>query len=648
MFKRIYLFILLGLMACLQSVWADPLYMNHERFVHLSEDQQKEFVIYTMEFMVELESKYQHEVTQTGFNWDRYRKFTALMNKLQSFVMSSAHAAGGKQDDWDARGEEFAKIIGKDGDKCIYAGWVSVIKDNYCVHPTLSGDADIVKAYKSKTSCGGGAAKIACNPVIFGYKNASDKSLFCVDAGVNKSHNSSLNCMKDALGNHPGADAPKKRLDNIVAHMAKNKDVTDKVDNYIFKMCLCPGPSTHLDETYHAKIRPDRTCYALMNTLKKTETSCSVHTDSDIVKILNLESLQEGISKNLDDKQYDVVYNKFLDGVKKNPEYDKICKPATTPEKPEVKPAEDPALTCASKNCGYDDKNQKTCDFEVTDTKAKKVIATQKGVAVEDDATDYGLTFKDATGKDTKVGCKVDPDPEDAISCSATATSDDKKVLNATVAFTPDTIKIDTKSVKWSPDPTTSDDKSASFDIEKLDTLTVSYSATTDDGKTLSCSAEEYKKDAKAPTITVAGETPTTTSRKVNATVVGEQGDYKIVWYRKGAEGLKFAPAAVKKDDTTKIKLAGDGAADDKKTEATDDKKDTKTAATGDFSEGATTVTEARLTADYQTCAKLVKGADVIQGGCITIPKFVIVGGGGGPQQPYFRGSSNTSAQGIR
>ena len=141
------LFIVLALFSLSVQAWANwnPYSMDHERFVHLTDMEKRAVVISTMEFMVELESKYNKEVTSSGHSPERFQKYVLMMQKLENFLISSASAAAsttpdkGEQKLTDLAGK-FSKLLTtlcKKG--CIYGGYISVMGTSdgkrFCRHP---------------------------------------------------------------------------------------------------------------------------------------------------------------------------------------------------------------------------------------------------------------------------------------------------------------------------------------------------------------------------------------------------------------------------------------------------------------------------------------------------------------------------------
>jgi hypothetical protein len=252
---------------------SNPYKMNHENFVHLTKDEKHLLIIQTMEMMIEMESKYEKQINTSNAYQIDVIKYVQLINKFRQFLLSEAVAA-----DFGNMGKDFVSLMQrKKGKACIYAGWASETKkingSSYCVHPSMSTDPKIRSAYLSANGKCVGPNKITCNPMIFGYKQAKNEKPFCVETGfvnkTNKSHNASYECMRVALQieNVPkDQDSKEVRLNAMAEQMKANPSAVNSVQDYVFQLCACS--KSGMDKEYIDYIRPHRTCFGMMNSMR--------------------------------------------------------------------------------------------------------------------------------------------------------------------------------------------------------------------------------------------------------------------------------------------------------------------------------------------------------------------------------------------
>lgn len=284
---KIFLF---AILVVFQGLASAASIISHEKFVHLSYPEQRRIIIATMKLVVELESKYQHEVKTSGYSEERFRKFSSLIRGVVSVLIPEAHAAPDI-----AFGTALADLrrLVNDRDRCLYAGWVSDMNptSRKCNHPANAWNQQIRSRYRSTAGCGTGRAdrsRISCNPAIFGYKDVARGTLFCVDAGegadangVAKSENSSKQCMQKALGlsDPPEQDASptETRLQDIADRLAETPEAANAVFDFLIRACACdarvsPQISTH----YSNYMRPHQTCYSILRMLSEVAPRCQI------------------------------------------------------------------------------------------------------------------------------------------------------------------------------------------------------------------------------------------------------------------------------------------------------------------------------------------------------------------------------------
>lgn len=672
--SKIQFLVLTILLVCFRVEARSPS-MSHDRFVYLTDSEQEQMIIKTMEFVVELEDRYQYEVTTYGYNENRYRHYTSIMKKVMSFLVEEAHAdsylARTKritlQDDslkpkvtppsplvlkqprptpkipvtltkpkksWDDLADDFynqinTKSSGKIPGKCIYAGWISEMRGNpaLCVHPNFinpksPGSIPETMSYATEDGCQG-KNQITCNPVVFGYKSESNKSLFCVPAGVPESHNSALSCMKAALSEkQDGAtDSKEKRLQHLRERLVAKPQAFANVQKFIYQYCVCEASPNGTNKSYHDRIRPHRTCFGMIEMVAETSIceEPKIDIDTAIFKKLRDAASSGQISKNSSGSSIDAFYKNFLGDVKKsNPtEYKALCPNDNMPEiiaKPkeeEVKPVvvkEEPktkTYSCQQANCAVKATAAKPQEEEKSSTPPTEGDKP----AAAGPASNISCMFKFVD----EAGVAVDPD---AMLETAPASREEKE------------IKV-----------------SASFAGKPQDfTCPIAY--------------EDVKPDepTKTPGIKLELKDKTDTTQKLIATATDREG-LKIVWKRSGYKATKKEEP---KKEESKIKVAGEE--EEAKTE--DKKPEEKKPEDGsEFlteNDDQTTITAPRISTDYTVCAQLV-GEDKksVAEDCKKVPKAAdkktptglppVDRGMASPQQQMpGRMGNDTSAMGIR
>lgn len=253
---------------------------GHQEFVHYTEEQKKEFIIKLMEFVVELDERYEKAPVEEK------KKYTLILEELRKILANNAYAA---TIDLNGFANDLTTIFDPNKDdqkRCIYAGWASQtvttkIGSEYreiCQHPNfIKGGASSAEtvAYKKSSDCGKKSQNtISCNPAIFGFKNKQAGSQFCVPAGPQFSENSSYACMQLSLGvkKEKGADPSEDRISYLKKQFEGNPTLVNNLYGFIYKTCICdPENQNVINKSYLSRTRPHRTCLGLINTIAETE-----------------------------------------------------------------------------------------------------------------------------------------------------------------------------------------------------------------------------------------------------------------------------------------------------------------------------------------------------------------------------------------
>ncbi|WP_408096759.1 hypothetical protein ACJVC5_17115 [Peredibacter sp. HCB2-198] len=665
--SKIHFLVLTILLICFGAHARSPI-MPHDRFVYLTDSEQEQVIIKTMEFVVELEEAYQYEVVTYGYDEKRFRVYTSIMQKVTSFLMSEAHAdtsnlllTQGKgvsvkdalpkqknttplvlkrpaktntqqipptlarpKKSWDQLADEFYKnVTTKSGSKCVYAGWISEMQGNpaLCVHPNYinpknPGSVPESMTYAVQDGCTG-RNQITCNPVVFGYRSESEKSLFCVPAGVPESQNSALNCMKAALNDYQDAktDSKAKRLQHLRERLVAKPEAFANVQKFIYQYCVCETSPNGTNKEYHDRVRPHRTCFGMIEMVAETSIceEPKIDIDTTIFKKLRDAATSGKISKSSGGGAIDSFYKNFLKDVKTSApsEYKALCPNDTVPEitKPEEKKPDVVVET---------PKKEYACQQVLC---VQQIVASNDGKKKEDDksaapsdAPQFGCTYQFV---ETNEKVAVEPD---SAPTESPASREVKEVK----------VKV-------------------SFEGKPHDlTCPVNF-----EEQTIAADPTPSKK----PSIKLELKDKTGKTQNVHATTIDREGQ-KIVWKRSGFNGEKKSTPKEKKSE---IKVAGldeeEKKPEEKKPEEKPEDKGTEILAEDENKED---ISVPIITSNYKVCADLVgNDGNSVASDCVEIPKAdetkatptaQPINRGATGQQPMMpsRMGNDTSAMGIK
>lgn len=667
MMKTIFLLILSLVMT--QSLWArNPLLMTREQFVHLSDQEKENVVIQTMELIVELEARYQHETASPVKSSEVKKQIQKLFTKLNSFLMSSAYAQTNiSTKTWAQRGNDFVKLM-ETKNRCLYGGWVSTVINNVCVHPSKSPDIKVRNAYKntaSKSCEGKGVNKIACNPVIFGFsqlnKSEASSTLFCVNAGSGPAHNSALECMEKATAKKENLAFLKEKLSS-----SENEKITNGVHHFITQACVCTDQPKNINQKYHEYMRPHRTCYGMMNMISNTYGQCEVGKNPifDQFETINQSLISKIVKSPKRDNETDSLYASLLKEHIPTKEYAALCggeAPGPGPDKDDKDPVTPEGPACKTISCEKKTGEGATgfkCEVEIyTGKKDAEPVKMSIEPPTDDIPFVVKLSEADPSFKDSEasVSCAVEQGEDNTIQCTKMSLDVKDGVVTATAEYELKDTKVQEGAAPtWTPPAKTGDAKTATFDLPKDATsFKASLSLPLDGGKTLACEGEWKQPEAddkNKPTIKPKKESENPATVKVIGILtqlekeVKKVDGYVAVWFRKGHEKLdlpKVKKEEEKKDDKTPgIKIAGDGdGAEPKKEEKAEPKKEDPKVVDGkeEIARDTLTVEAPRSPkGDYEVCVEL-QGKEVIDGGCVKIPKIAAPGGMPQMQGPMRR-----------
>lgn len=563
----------------------------------------------------------------------------------------------------------------------------------YCVVPNQIEDqkSPEYKAYKEHQDKMAKGAKcksteISCNPSIFGFKAAAYNTVFCVPSALGSpAENASHSCMKKALADPApeGTDSKNDRLKTLRAALEANPDYVTSIYEYMEKLCLCDKKDLDakikgkVNDAYLGKIKPHRTCYALMEMMGQTlDCSTPAKPDMDLSLFTKLKEYTAANSAKLynqDGKGKDSIeehYKKYLEEVGSSEQYKYLCKgekkPEPVVEKPKVK--------------GY------TCKVEEPCVEKKAVPASGDGVAAETSGaaaaatTGVGPTAPAAPGASTSAaaatiscpakifeegkneaiasltaeglaGSEVDQEfktgnAEDKakVKCTLPAfkkeesaqkcvikLEGEEKDISATVSLDEkDNDKFEMVKFAWDNKGTANPAKYTRDPLKEL-TVNVTVELKSKPGgkdSTTSCEAkkEPKKADDKDPGLDVTAGPTTDTQQNAIAKASGKLDGWKLVWEDKGdgAPAIEEKKVAAVAGDTPAPAAPADASAKkvDPAPAVPAEKKPTKFTQTEDKAKPESKLDRPRGKADYEICAKLVKGEKAIGPKCVPVAKL--------------------------
>lgn len=656
-------FVLLSLLTIVTSFHAEAALalIQYEDYVHLNERQKEEYHIKVMELVVEIESAYKHETETYGFNQNRFEKYQKIMTSISSALLfpsaiaadpvkprqkppvsgrktvspAKVAATGLKKNstiDWDAMAEQFAKLSTRDKENglgnCLFAGWVSRSEKGpdgkiHCKHPDFimgtqpnrlpSPESVNYPVPKSGSGCENfkdSREWVQCNPVIFGYKKVSDQSLFCVRTN-NKAESAALSCMQKALTDSaPGADSRPDRMKDLKERYSNNKSAFESVFMFNYKTCVCSVPQANFNQSYQDYMRPRegaespndryRTCFGMMKMMNEAVNECDLPVQNNAI----FQSFSEFLNsnKNSSGTGADSAYRSFLKTkltANRNSiiAYNELCEAnLAVPEEPTVE------------------------------------VTPQDQAPAETKKKEYVCTATCAPNAQASEG--PTPAIPSQFTCSYVIKEDGAKEFTG------------------SPEP---DQMPANNEVKSIK---VKHK---DVPEELQCEISwPEKKEGPTkeltPSINVEVTNEGDKEYTIKATTLNDEG-WTISWSRKG-DTEKVTPK--KNEGST---LPASTGTEEVPKEGTGEKPESA-ASSAEEDKGSKEVKRERKKKTYEVCAVLKKeGKPDVTGNCVSVakagekPKAAVPPvttpmnyGAGGPQmpQPVIRGSSDTSAAGIR
>ena len=681
--------------------------MSYEKFMTLDRAQQEKVVIALMQYVVDVEARYKHEVRTTGFNPERFRRYTDFMKSVSAILFPEAHAAGVRNVRYGQYLHQLREITqGSGRNKCLYGGWISTMVSTpqgpKCTHPKNGG----YRSLYQDENCGGGNNRISCNPAIFGFKNINQKTLFCVAAGEGQADNSSKYCMQLALQDPPpaGASSREDRIRNIIAGIAVNPLDSNAVFDFLLRACACnAGASPSMNEHYLNYMRPHQTCYSILRMMSEFTPDC--RTGSEPLMDSNQQSFLATIKDLLTQPEIESpsvasTYNTRLSALFSRSDYQAICGPIailsggdTGNQCPEAKRKQDGS--CCEENQIANPADRTAC---IPDPNGPN--PDDDNITVEDppggDSPGNDTPGGDTPGGDTPggdvPGGNTDPNDSGPQTCANGASNPPscdtcgagKHLNEATPPVCVDDPAADCGNGAVAPECTTCPagkhmndaDPPVCVDDPTCPNGAVSPACTEcPTGKHMNDADPPVCEDDPAPSndgihLSISGKTKDTTIFTVTLKITpsdAPKDQFTFFWYSKGSN-VPTDIVDTRSRTSTGVRLVDNTSAEDDSTDA--DNTQTETQAPVDpeaLEDGQTRLTDnngqdvrdfQRGDNDYEVCGRLIRKSprQSIEDKCIKVPKKSVAqprqGGAFNPFQqqmgPTRGGASNAIFQGIR
>lgn len=295
-----------------QSPYFDE-YIDHAKFVRLSPQEQRDFLVALMQTVADMEQKaiqagkqqapQEEQKTVHQRRWEQVKKALENFSRQLSLGSAYADAVPPFAQTCFSPGQASAQPVMENGARasCLFGSYRSTYvrsgsgSGQYCQRPSCSIDPEIRGNYARISTLGGcNKNQMACNPALFGYDNAgqADQKPTCVQLDVNVNgnrvnsvHNASLSCLI-AVTNDAN---PTERLNRIATAIRNNRATAEefnKLLHSITNLCICDGQVgadaevppylRDMSNTYSQYIADHRTCNALLSqtslVLQKVQT----------------------------------------------------------------------------------------------------------------------------------------------------------------------------------------------------------------------------------------------------------------------------------------------------------------------------------------------------------------------------------------
>ena len=551
---------------------------GHQEFVHYTEEQKKEFIIKVMEFVVELDERYEKAPVEEK------KKYTLILEELRKILANNAYAA---TIDLNGFANDLTTIFDPNKDdqkRCIYAGWASQtittkIGSEYreiCQHPNfIKGGASSAEtvAYKKSSDCGKKSQNtISCNPAIFGFKNKQAGSQFCVPAGPQFSENSSYACMQLSLGvkKEKGADPSEDRISYLKKQFEGNPTLVNNLYGFIYKTCICdPDNQNVINKSYLSRTRPHRTCLGLINTIAETEhcVDFSGAKSNDMTLFKELRTFTSNLmTSKSSGNRVDSNYRELLSSIpgRFTDDYDKMCGGAPFPpnEGDKINPPGDggPTKNCIGE-CDFVEGKFVNCKF--TDGENPLEITPPEPMQEQFETELDGA----------KLICKINKrGPNHKTSCSLEAKNDSVSYK----LTSPEGSDVKVIATKWS-NSSEQNAQSVPFGDQEKVGLTITIST---QGQTAEIACGEIpKSNDKIPHIDLIPKDETKDKTNFGTKVDGDDTGWEYQWTRtnKPKKDNKPSTPEQKVQEDSKLNTPKDGTGtDDSNNDGSDDPNSSK------------------------------------------------------------------------
>ncbi|MGK0367986.1 MAG: hypothetical protein ACI9QD_001126, partial [Thermoproteota archaeon] len=389
---RLFIFLFLSLSFLSTALTSQALAVGSridiEQFKELNRDQKLIIIHELQSLSIAIEQLSRFGVNRKKVYSNYLQRFNLLM---QQVFVAKAHAQSVESDNFYG-----IKDL-KNDQRCMYAGWVSVMFSGKCMHPAnLSDLPNYKKIYDLYKAASEGVDKctkndgIICNPALYGPMN------FCSPGkGPISSKNSSLACYQHASSKGKSQD------DLVLREIESNPTGFSKLLKLAYSMCLCKGISPGkkgtrvISQKYAENLYYHRTCTGLMGQVKNIIKSLE---DNSCLQAKNSSSLRDlyntvhiassRVNADFDKRLLEnkMTTNEYMDETYFSPEYKDSISPAESAFKETMETmGENPA-------CSVD----LNADPDITSGGNEKVITKIELLAVNSkasqDANEYKLT----------------------------------------------------------------------------------------------------------------------------------------------------------------------------------------------------------------------------------------------------------------
>lgn len=332
-------------------------YIDHAKFVELSPQDQRDFLLALMQTVADLEQKAilsgRHLTPAEAKKTVHQRRWEQVRDALQRFqqliVVPQAHATDLRFEQTCFRSDQgntnVVRPVIKVGQlgrqvpqSCLFGSYrSSYVRSNgqtYCQRPGCSIDPQIRSEYAKIAQQGGCKnTEMACNPALFGLENSGQPTCVPLDITLpdrsvkNNVENASLACLI-AVTNDANKDT---RLQNIAESIKTNRNTAiefNRLLHSVSNLCICDGEVGNdvevpeylqdMSNDYSQYVKDHRTCNALLSQTSLVLSKFGEERNGCVAALLpsNLSQLSSDLRyiNNFSTRFYSLVGSNFTPG----------------------------------------------------------------------------------------------------------------------------------------------------------------------------------------------------------------------------------------------------------------------------------------------------------------------------------------------